>query len=94
LTYFYNNFSDKTRISIQVNSIIKYNGYINSIKNYGCKLINSKIEDGRIVKIYRGSTITFKVTSTKAQNIYDEETVVWNLFVVSNKDYDLNWSDE
>ena len=94
LTYFYNSFSDKTRISIQVNSIIKYNGYINSIKNYGCKLIKSKIEDGRIVKIYRGSTTTFKVTSTKAQNIYDEETVVWNLFIVSNEDFDLNWNDE
>lgn len=94
LTFFYASYSNKTRINIQVNKKIKYNEYINSIKGYGCKLINSKVEDGRIVKIYRGATTTFEVTSSTSSNFYNEETAVWQIFIVSNDDYDLNWGEE
>lgn len=94
LTFYYSSYSDKTRISIQVNKKIKYNEYINSIKSYGCKLIDSKIEEGRIVKIYRGATTTFRVSSSTSSNYYNEETAVWFIFIVSNDDYDLNWGDE
>lgn len=94
LTFFYSNYSDKTRISIQVNKKIKYTEYINSIKGYGCKLINSKVEEGKIVKIYRGATTTFEVTSSTSSNFYNEETAVWFIFIVSNEDYDLNWGEE
>ena len=94
MTFFYSSYSNKTRISIQVNKKIKYTEYINSIKSYGCKLINSKVEEGRIVKIYRGATTTFEVTSSTSSNFYNEETAVWNIFIVSNDDYDLNWGEE
>lgn len=94
LTFFYKRYSDKTRISIQVNKKIKYNEYINSIKSYGCKLINSKVEEGKIVKIYRGSTTTFEIKSSTSSNFYNEETAVWKIFIVSNEDYDLNWGEE
>ena len=94
MTFYYSGYSDKTRISIQVNKKIKYNEYINSIKTYGCKLINSKVEEGKIVKIYRGATTTFEVTSSTSSNFYNEETAVWNIFIVSNEDYDLNWGEE
>ena len=94
LTYLYSDYTGNTRINIQVNKKIKYNEYINTIKSYGCKLIDSKIEDGRIVKIYRGATTTFKVTSSTSSNIYNEESAIWFIFIVSNEDYDLNWGEE
>jgi hypothetical protein len=94
LTFFYSSYSDKTRISIQVNKKVKYNEYINAIKSYGCKLIDSKIEDGGIVKIYRGATTTFRVSSSTSSNFFNEETAVWNIFIVSNEDYELNWGEE
>jgi hypothetical protein len=94
LIYYYSRYSKKTRISIQVNKKVKYNEYINSIKGYGCKLINSEIEDGNIVKVYRGATTTFKVSSSTSSNIYNEETAIWFILITSNEDYDLNWGDD
>lgn len=94
LTFFYSNYSDKTRISIQVNKKTKYNEYINAIKSFGCKLIKSKVENGNIVKVYRGATTTFEVTSSTSSNFFNEETAVWNIFIVSNEDYELNWGEE
>lgn len=93
LTYLYSSYTGNTRINIQVNKKIKYNEYINTIKSYGCKLIDSKIEEGKIVKIYRGATTTFQVTSSTSSNIYNEESAIWFIFIVSNEDYDLNWGD-
>jgi hypothetical protein len=94
LTFFYSNYSNKTRINIQINKKIKYNEYINSIKGYGCKLIKSKIVDGSIVKIYRGATTTFEVISSTTSNFYNEEKAIWQIFIASNDDYDLNWGEE
>ncbi len=94
LTFLYSSYSDRTRISIQISKKVKYNEYMNSIKGYGCKLVDSKIEDGRIVKIYRGATTTFRVSSSTSLNFYKEETAVWFILIVSNEDYDLHWGKE
>ena len=94
LTYLYSDYTGNTRIDIQVHKKIKYNEYINSIKGYGCKLIDSKIEEGRIIKIYRGATTTFRISSSTSSNFYNEETAIWNIFIVSNEDYELNWGEE
>jgi len=94
LILYYSSYSDKTRISIQVNNRIKYNEYMNAIKGYGCKLIDSKIEEGIIVKIYRGATTTFIVLSSTSSNFYNEETAVWFISIASNEDYDLKSSEE
>jgi hypothetical protein len=94
LQFYFSSYSDITRISIQVNKKAKYNEYINAIKSYGCKLIDSKIEDGGIVKIYRGATTTFRVLSNTSSNFFNEETAFWHIFIASNEDYDLNWGEE
>ena len=91
LTYLFSEISDFSRLSIQINNRIKYNEYLNTIKSYGCKLIDSKIENGEIIKIYRGATTTFQFTTAKGSNYYDVETAVWVLFIVSNDDFDLNF---
>ena len=94
LTYLYSDNSTFTRISIQINQKSKYNEYINSIKAYGCKLILSKVEDGNIIKIYRGNTTTFRVTSSTSTNFFNESTAAWNLFIISNDDYEINLAEE
>ncbi len=85
---------EKTRIFLQVNNRLKYDEYLNSIKSYGCKQINSKIEDGRIIKIYRGATITFIVISSTSSNFYGEESATWGITVLTNEDYDLTYSED
>ena len=94
LKYFYDSYSDITRINIQISKKVKYTEYLNSIKGYGCKLINSKVENGKIVKIYRRATTTFEIKSSTSSNYYNEESAIWTIFIVSNDDYDLNWGDE
>ncbi len=94
LVYYYSSFLDITRIQIQVNSKVKYNEYINSIKGYGCVLINSEIKDGRIVKVYRGKTTTFRISSSTSSNFYNEKSAIWTIFIASNEDYDLIWNEE
>lgn len=93
LTYYYSDYSEVTRVYIQVNKKLKYNEYINSIKSYGCKLINSEVVTGRIVKIYRGATTTFRVSSGTSSNFYDEDTAIWTILIASNEDYDINWGE-
>jgi hypothetical protein len=46
------------------------------------------------VKIYRGATTTFRVSSSTSLNFYKEETAVWFILIVSNEDYDLHWGKE
>lgn len=91
LVYLYSNYIDLTRISIQVNKKMKYNEYINYIKSNGYKLINSKVEDGNIVKVYKGASITFKITASTSTNLYDEQAATWHIIIASNEDYDENW---
>lgn len=93
LAFLYSDYSNRTRISIQVNKKLKYNEYINAIKAYGCKIISSKIEDGKIVKVYRGATTSFIIKSGTGTNFFNEDTAVWFLLILSNEDYDLNFSD-
>jgi hypothetical protein len=93
-SFYYSSYSDEKRIFIQVNNKAKYNEYMNSIKGYGCKLIDSKIEDGKIVKIYRGASTTFKISSSTSTNFYNEASAIWNIIITSNIEYDLVWGDE
>jgi hypothetical protein len=94
LTFYYSKYTSTSRLFIQVNKKEKYNEYVSAIKGYGCKMLSSKVENGGIVKIYRGATLTFEVRSSTSQNFWDEETAIWTILITSNDDYDLNWGDE
>jgi hypothetical protein len=94
ITFYYSDESSTTRLNIQVNNKYKYTEYVNAIKGFGCKMISSKVENGQIVKIYRGATTTFKITSGTVENMYNEDSASWVFLIVSNKDYDINWGDE
>jgi hypothetical protein len=87
LTFMYSDYSNKTRIAMTIFKKEKYNEYINSIKSFGCKLISSKVENGAIIKIYRGQTTTFYIESRTYNNYDNESSSEWNISVVSNNDF-------
>ena len=89
LRYMYSANSNTIRLTIQVFKKEKYNEYTNAIKGYGCKMIDSKIEDGNLIKVYRGKTTTIEITSTTTENAYGEASVSWVFLIADNFDYDL-----
>lgn len=94
LFYMYSSLHKKTRILLQINDRIKYNEYLNSIKAYGGKQINSTIEDGSIVKTYRGATTTFIVIASTGANFYGEKSATWVISILTNEDYDLTFAED
>ena len=71
-----------------MNNKTKYNEYIAAIKNYRCELIDSKISDGQIEKIYRGASTTFIVISSTGTSFYNKDTAVWRFVILPNSTYD------
>ncbi len=94
LTFLYSDSAQNNRVSIQISKKIKYTEYINSIKSFGCKILSSKVEEGKIVKIYRGATTTFVIKSGTSTNYYEEDTAMWLILVLSNEDFDINFGSE
>jgi len=88
ITYIYSDSSDRRRLLIQISNQAKYNEYTKSIKSFGCKVISSKIENGEIVKTYRGNTLTFVLKSGVSKNVYSEDTATWFINIYSNWDYE------
>lgn len=85
-SYYFSEVYDIRRLSLQIHNKAKYTEYLNAIKGYGCKLINSSVEDGKIVQLYRGATTTFKITSSKSQNEYGVNSQIWRIDIRSNDD--------
>jgi hypothetical protein len=52
LYFIYSGYSDRKRIGLQINKVEIYNSYLSRLKNLGCLLIDSKIKDGEIIKVY------------------------------------------
>ncbi|MBU3662403.1 MAG: hypothetical protein FGM41_04300 [Bacteroidetes bacterium] len=94
LTYYHSVYYINKRIEIQLHNKTKYNEYINSIKGYRCKLINSKVKQGEIIKVYRGATTTFIVRTIPPSAEEGQETVFWIIFIVSNVEYDNFFNEE
>lgn len=94
LMFMYSDHSGIKRIEIQVHKKEKYTEYINAIKAYGCKLISSKVVDGALIKVYRGVTTTFVIQSSTGENAFYEKSAVWNFNILSNNDYDRNFSED
>ena len=71
-----------TRILLEIHNQKKYIEYLNAIKSYGCKLISTDVVDGKMIKIYRGKTTSFKLVTQMAK----EGEPMWELHVHSNND--------
>lgn len=85
--YLYSNFTERKIVTIQINTKEKFNSYINQIKSWGGKLINSYVDEGHIIKIYQGSTMTYVSRTSTQTNDYDASTTVYNLTVMTNDEY-------
>ena len=90
LTFIYSGYSDTRRIGVQINKSDIYNTYLARVKSFGCKLIDSKIEEGNIIKIYRGQTTTFKITTTTVKGDFDSKRSTYYILLYDNLDYDLS----
>ncbi len=90
LTYIYDDDFGINVIILQIINREKYTEYLTAIKGYGCKMISSKVKNEDIIKIYRGATITFKVTTSITKNGFNQNSAFWMFHIYSNEDYDLS----
>lgn len=94
LTYYFSNYTGRTRVNLQVHNLIKYNAYLARIKSYGCKLIDSSISDGSIRKVYQGVTTTFMVSvGTQKEDFSSTSKTTYQIFIIENSDYELNFTE-
>ncbi|WP_333661460.1 hypothetical protein [Chishuiella changwenlii] len=91
IRYYYSNYSETKSISLQIHEASKLNTYVNQIKSWGGKLYNSYIEDGNVVKIYRGTTMTYIVLTGIQSSDYEGTKTLYNLVIYTNEDYDNNF---
>lgn len=89
IRYFYSNDLNTKVFSIQFQSSSVLNKYVNQIKTWGGKLQKSYVEDGAIVKIYRGSTMTYKVVTDTQSNDFGSTITFFVLYIYTNEDFDL-----
>lgn len=90
INYYYSGKTDRKRIEIQLSKSEKYNDFISQIKSFGCKVIDSRIEENQIIKVYQGTTITFEITIT-TQKEYSSTSTSYLVFIVENEDYAINF---
>lgn len=94
LGYYFSENSELKRIDFDFFDKIIYNNYLTRIKSLGCKLIDSKVNDGEITKTYQGSTTTIKITIGTKKNDFNSTYTFYNFFIVSNEDYNTNYNTE
>lgn len=92
ITYIYSD--DWKRINIQILKKDIYNSYVARIKSLGCKLIKSKISEGNIEKVYKGSTMIFKIIISNVVENNSSTTAVYQIFIYEYADYKNNFDIE
>jgi hypothetical protein len=86
ITFYYSARSGRTRLDVQVHKKEIYTSYINRIKVLGCKLIKSKIEDNKIIKVYRGKTTTIEISIATQKDSFDSTKTSYHFFITENED--------
>lgn len=84
----------ENRIYLFLNDKIKYFEYLNAIKNYDCKLIETEIKNGRLKKVYSSNTITFEIESSVIEDSIGNNLLSWTILILSNYDYLMNFSNQ
>jgi hypothetical protein len=91
--YFFSDDSETKRIAIHIFNEKKYNEYLNQIKNWGGKMIDSKFKDKEIVKIYKGSTMTYVISTGNTEGVPflgASKQTVYSILTMTNEDYMLS----
>ncbi len=95
--YYFSDESKTKRIGIQILNEKKYNEYLSQIKNWGGEMIDSNFKDEEIVKIYKGSTMTYIISTGNAEGVplFGESTqTVYSVLAMTNEDYMQSKSNE
>lgn len=93
IKYFYSDASDRKRLAIQINVKEKYTTYLNKVKSLGCKLIDTKVDEGIIKKIYQGKSTTFIFSiGTNKEEFSMSTSTIYGLYILDNSDYNQNFS--
>lgn len=90
LTFYYPVYGEN-RIGIQIGKSQKATEYLEAIKRFAPSPINTKVENGNLIKIYAGATTTFEFTTTKTRNSFGDDLASWFLFIVENEDYETQF---
>lgn len=72
--------NDNCRISIQISNKEKYLAYLKEIKNSGAKIVDSKINNGEINKVYKNSLNVFTITTYTETSSSKSETY-WQIVI-------------
>lgn len=56
---------------------------LDDLKANGAILVNSKIEDGEIVKVFKNNSEVFKLYTIKLDNYNNETVFAWELWILS-----------
>ncbi len=80
----YNSDVNDNALSLQIVDKTKYIEYINTIKKLGCELILNEVEDGKIIKVYKGATTTFEIRSSRGS---DSISTIWTMTITTNERY-------
>ena len=83
---------DRKRIIVQVHDKEKYNLYLKSVKRLGYKLVDKKIENNKIDKVYQNPSTTIIISISTAKDDGSTDTV-YSYLVLSNDDYLLNYKN-
>jgi hypothetical protein len=85
--YIYSNDKSVIRFRIQISNNELYSDYIKQIKNLGCKLIKTNIEEHRIIKHYQGKTTTIIIKNQSEKSDLGFTETKYIFLILSNEDY-------
>jgi hypothetical protein len=88
--YYFSDASVPKRIAVQILNEKKYNEYLNQIKSWGGKMIDSKFKDKEIIKIYKGSTLTYVISTGNSDRnplFGESKQTVYSILVMTNQDF-------
>ncbi|HFG0566808.1 hypothetical protein LIT56_11205 [Flavobacterium psychrophilum] len=88
IKYYYSNSSNTRRIDIQISSIDKYNQFLSRVKSLGCKLIDSKITNNDLKKVYQNTKLTFIIVTSA----YNKNYASYWLAIFENNDYNSTFN--
>ncbi|AZI20658.1 hypothetical protein [Chryseobacterium taklimakanense] len=74
------------------NNKTKYNEYITVLKASRFKLATTTVNEyNQVVKIYKNPTKTIQITTSITYRLNDEQFPSWQMLILSNKDFELNF---
>lgn len=94
IRYLYSESTETKRISWQINRKEKYSIVLGQLKAKGVTLINTKVKDGSIIKYYQGKSLTFEVSINTDTEYYGDTKTTYNIFIVTNYDYIVNFAND